>query len=113
MISYLISVLSNVTEFKANENNTKEEDDVTLSCTVTKGVPSPNITILRGDQELNRTVGNETTETTLYHTFRNISRESSGRYSCRVKTQGYESRKDYQLRVKCKYDHGFIASCIS
>lgn len=102
-------MLSNITTFAiigGNNNLTVHtvlmDDNVTISCTTTKGLPSPVIEI-RKDTELRKSsIGSNTSETTLLYNFERISKKASGKYSCQVNTGGYLSTQTLQLEVKCE-----------
>lgn len=100
--SVAITVLSIVTEFKADNGDIVQGDNVTLSCTVTRGLPSPRIEILKGNEVIKNSTAMETGPTTLKCYFSTISEEARGRYSCQVTIGGYTSKKDYELNVKSK-----------
>lgn len=99
-VTLKVIVLSNVTQFKADNDDIVQGDNVTLSCTVTSGEPSPRIKIQKGSVELNKSVAMETGFTTLKYYFGAISEKDKGRYFCQVTTQGYISTKVYELKVK-------------
>ena len=104
-IIFFFSVLANVTKFQTNKNDIQEGDNITLSCTVTKGLPSPRIEILKNNRKIKELLGSNTSDTTLNYNFTRISHNSGGSYICEVRTNGYVSRKSYDFEVKCEYNY--------
>ena len=110
-----VLVLSNVTKFETNSDDIKQGDNITLSCTVTKGVPSPKIEILKDTTVINTSLGSDTEERTLRHPISSISRQASGKYFCRVTTMGTRAKNVSMLdvTVKCKYILAIIHNMLS
>ncbi|CAB4029511.1 neural cell adhesion molecule 2-like [Paramuricea clavata] len=98
-----VSVLSNITEFKAFGNKTDEivqGDNITLSCTTTVGEPLPIIQMRKGITVLNSSTASSISPTTLLYSFERISKDASGTYSCQVNTDGFTPTRNLQLDVK-------------
>ena len=103
--NFFFSVLANVTKFQTNKNDIQEGDNITLSCMVTKGLPSPRIEILKNNRKIKELLGSNTSDTTLNYNFTRISHNSGGSYICEVTMNGHVSRKSYDFEVKCEYNY--------
>ncbi|CAB4012301.1 hemicentin-1-like [Paramuricea clavata] len=102
-VTIRVTVLSNITEFKAFGNNTDEivqGDNITLSCTTTVGEPLPIIQMRKGITVLNSCTASSISPTTLLYSFERISKDASGTYSCQVNTDGFTPTRNLQLDVK-------------